>query len=144
MKADVVLVVKVDVSQASAVIERMQQVLAAEFGVPAPDHEHNWVNALNGMNESMGYLICGVCGAERPKRSASGLGPEIGSRWKFAHVPDDSPAAYTVWEVKEPPADFRLGRPFRVYMERADDGGGPRVWAGSVAKHNSDFTEATG
>jgi hypothetical protein len=112
MKADVVLVVKVDVSQASAVIERMQQVLAAEFGVPAPE----------------------------PKRSARGLGPEIGSEWRFGDphpVRSMGDARFRV--VDRLPDDG----PFTIRMQRIDEFGGGD-WLGSVAKHNNLFTEATG
>lgn len=117
MKADVVFVFRIDTDHVPALTERIQQVVS-EFDTLAVKQDQ--------------------------PRSARGLGPEIGSRWAFAHVPEDSAAAFTVWEVREPRGDFSPGRPFQVYMERVDIGGGPRVWTGSVAKHNSDFVPVAG
>lgn len=165
MKADVVLVVKVDVSQASAVIERMQQVLADEFGVPAPesaaaqvdlptegsrwrnkdDSSATWRVTSSRMSRVHAEPVIGSGPIGRwtgtadqfrneffpvPTHAAGGLGPRFGSRW--THQSDGGE-----WKVT---GTIPTDNPFTVRLKRID---APGDWAGSVAKHNSDFTEVT-
>lgn len=126
MKADVVLVVKVDVSQASAVIERMQQVLADEFGVPAPEHEHSWVTALDGNNKPVGYLHCGSCGTPREEALSGVKVPEEDSLWK------NKDSSNAIWRV----TSSRLSR---VHAEVFMGSGPLEGWTGTAAEFLNEF-----
>lgn len=160
MKADVVLIVKIDVSQASAVIERMQQVLAEEFGVPAPEsaaaHANLPEEGSRWKNKDSGNAIWQVTSSRMSRVHAQvfmGSGPingwtgtaaeflnefrpvpkmpEMNSEWKHRE-------AGGLWRVVPRLQDADQKNPVRV-----EQVGSPwKHWTGLVAEFNHLFVEA--
>lgn len=163
MKADVVLVVKVDVSQASAVIERMQQVLAEEFGVHTPesaaahanlptegslwknkdsDTRSVWKVTSSRMSRVHAQVFMGSGPIEGWTGTAAEFlsefrpvpkMPEMNSEWKHRDTGE-------LWRVVPRHADADQKNPVRLERVGAPWG----AWTGLVAEFNHLFTEATG
>lgn len=104
MKADVVFVFRLDVNHVPALTERIQQVVA-EFDTLAVKQE--------------------------PERSASGLGPELGSYW-------ENRLKRGTWRVL---GRVNVDEPSTVRLVRLDV---PGEWTGSVAEFNKLFAAVDG